>query len=711
MTQQEFFNRYSYNVRTDKIGGGSFGTVYKAYDNVLDRTVAIKVSEVKILGGKEFSLLDEFDAIKDLPLHPNIANYEALYNFDQANGIFDYAVLQYYPDGNLKDLIKKSDLSQEEKEVAALQVLAGLEFLHNHRVVHRDMKPSNILIQARNQGGRVVYVPKITDFGLSKKADPSAKSRFTNSFGGGTLEYSSPEQLRGQNLRFNTDLWAWAVIVYELFTGMPMFKTSGGGSDSAEAEKMIFDQILNSELIAKLSNFPENWQRALAACLDRNPETRVKTAEDIRTILRNEQPLAATPSAAPAVETPAAAPSSFEMPEAEAATRIDSIRQPEAQAAPAQETAAANPKEQKSQNDGGKSKKPLFIALGLGAAAIVGAVLFFVMKPGAAEMDALTVQQENELFGYKGSDSTWAIQPKYLSAEAFVDGRAKVRTIDSIFYIDEKGNMVEFIGTPTIDPVDVPIADTNAIAQIDTPRGEEAWQIDFEKKYNQLLDSEHKRTDEKNLKEYQDLLKTLPGSATTERNKVNSRIKYFKSRIDGQNPSPTPVANNTVSLYGLVDIYNEVYDYVGEVQNGKPHGTGTAKFKSGLKYTGEFKNGFRDGQGTVNFTDGAKYVGGFKADKKHGYGTYTWADGGKYVGNWADNKMHGKGTYTYPGGAKYVGDWSNDFMHGSGIYYYRDGARYDGQWKSDKKHGWGKYYNANGVLEYEGRYENDVRLF
>jgi antitoxin component YwqK of YwqJK toxin-antitoxin module len=50
-------------------------------------------------------------------------------------------------------------------------------------------------------------------------------------------------------------------------------------------------------------------------------------------------------------------------------------------------------------------------------------------------------------------------------------------------------------------------------------------------------------------------------------------------------------------------------------------------------------------------------------------------------------------------------------MHGFGIYYYADGSRYDGQWKNDKKHGWGKFYNSKGVLEYEGRYEDDKRLF
>jgi serine/threonine protein kinase len=696
MTQQEFFNRYSYNVRTDKIGGGSFGTVYKAYDNVLDRTVAIKVSEVKVLGGKEFSLLDEFDAIKDLPLHPNIANYEALHNFEQANGIFDYAVLQYYPDGNLKDLIKKAELTQEEKENAALHILAGLEFLHNHRVVHRDMKPSNILIQARNQGDKTIYVPKITDFGLSKKADPSAKSRFTNSFGGGTLEYSSPEQLRGQNLRFNTDLWAWAVITYELFTGLPMFKSGGGGSDSAEAEKMIFDQILNSELDGKLSNFPENWKRALMACFDRNPETRVKSAEDIRAILNNTAPQAIVPPVAPVAETPAqvvtpAPQAPIEAPEFEAATRIDVVHQePEPQAAP-QASQKVETKQAPANNESKKSKAPLFIAIGLGAAAIIGVALFFILKPAAEQTAALIVKQENQLFGYVDADSSWLIEPRFLSAEPFENGRAKVRSNDSLYYIDETGKMVEFIALVTIDPVDVAPLKGDTVLVAENPstnpstKPDDTWKADFEKKYKQLLDSEKKRTDAQNLKEYQALLKTIPSTGTAERNKVNSRIKFFTEKINNSNQ---PINNSSATLYGLKDIYNDVYDYVGEVLNGKPHGRGTATFKNGIKYVGDFKNGMRDGQGTLTYTNGTKFVGAFR-----------------------DDKITGKGTMSYANGEKYVGDWSENYMHGSGTYTYRDGARYEGQFKKDKKHGWGKYYSASGALEYEGRYEDDKRLF
>jgi serine/threonine protein kinase len=121
MTQQEFFKRYKYSIRTDKVGGGAFGTVYKAFDEILNREVAIKVSEVKIMGGKEFSLKDEFDAIKDVPVHPNIANYEELITLEMPNGIFDYAVMQFYKDGNLSSFIKSNPTFDQKEQVACTQ--------------------------------------------------------------------------------------------------------------------------------------------------------------------------------------------------------------------------------------------------------------------------------------------------------------------------------------------------------------------------------------------------------------------------------------------------------------------------------------------------------------------------------------------------------------------------------------------------------------
>ena len=96
MTQEEFFKRYTYSPSRDRIGGGGFGTVYKAKDNVLHREVAIKVSEVKTSadGKKTFSLKDEFEALAHVPKHPNIANYEEFYSYESPQGLFDYAVMR-----------------------------------------------------------------------------------------------------------------------------------------------------------------------------------------------------------------------------------------------------------------------------------------------------------------------------------------------------------------------------------------------------------------------------------------------------------------------------------------------------------------------------------------------------------------------------------------------------------------------------------------
>lgn len=285
MTQQEFFNRFTYSVRTDKIGGGGFGNVYRAYDNTLHREVAIKVSEVKTTndGQKTFSLKDEFEALAHVPKHPNIANYEEFYSFESPQGVFDYAVMQYYPGGNLTDAIRQG-LTLEQKEEVARQLLEGIGFLHAHQVVHRDLKPGNILIV--RHGGKVI--PLITDFGLSKAANTGNGSMFSNSFGGGTQRYSSPEQLQGKPLRFNTDLWSFGAILYELFTGEQLFTASSGAADTAAAELEIYNKIIHGDVRA-LYGLPEKWRRVAERCLVVNPEQRARSVEELQQLVAMPQ--------------------------------------------------------------------------------------------------------------------------------------------------------------------------------------------------------------------------------------------------------------------------------------------------------------------------------------------------------------------------------------------------------------------------------------
>jgi serine/threonine protein kinase len=271
MTQEEFRKRYEFNIKTDTIGGGSFGTVYKAYDTILDREVAIKVSEVKNVGDKEFSLLEEFKAIETLSIHKNIANYEKVYRFESFPTVFDYGVMQYYSQGNLSSYLKNNEVSLEKRENIIIGVLEGILFLHQHNVVHRDLKPSNILVVDR----RGIIIPKITDFGLSKQANLDGKaSRFTNSFAGGTLQYSSPEQLKGLPIKLNTDIWSFGVIAYEVLTGLTLFEAENMGTASAEWQNAVTQKILYTDINSELGSLPTVWQKVVTACLERDVNKR-----------------------------------------------------------------------------------------------------------------------------------------------------------------------------------------------------------------------------------------------------------------------------------------------------------------------------------------------------------------------------------------------------------------------------------------------------
>ena len=284
MTQEEFFKRYKYDVVEDRIGGGGFGTVYKAYDTTLHREVAIKVSEVKVVNGKTFSLRDEVEALTHVPEHPNIANYEKekLFTFKMPNGVFDYAVMQYYPDGNLSNAIKQGLTSQLKDDIAQ-QLLEGIAFLHQHKVVHRDLKPGNILIV--KDGGNII--PLITDFGLSKAANTGDGSVFTNSFGGGTPRYSSPEQLQGKPLRFNTDLWSYGAILFEIFTGEQLFSAGSGAANTAQADLEIYNKIVNGN-VSSLGKMPEKWRKVAERCLVVDADKRAKDEAELLRIVSGE---------------------------------------------------------------------------------------------------------------------------------------------------------------------------------------------------------------------------------------------------------------------------------------------------------------------------------------------------------------------------------------------------------------------------------------
>jgi serine/threonine protein phosphatase PrpC len=281
MTQQEFQKRYTYNPTTDKLGEGGFGSVFKAYDNHLDRWVALKISKVNLENAR---LRKEVEMARKLSFHPNIARYEDCYTFSYLDGEHDIGILRYYADGNFGQLLQHGVLTFVQKQSILLQILDGIEVLHQNGIIHRDLKPMNILIEKQQDE----YVPKITDFGISKQLDSNKSSVYLNSkFGWGTEAYSSPEQMNAGNITKNTDLWSFGVIAFETLTGQLPFNTGGYGSSSEAGRIELFRQIGSGRLPEITATIAEPWQTLIRHCLVLNTTERVKNGQEVKKILAN----------------------------------------------------------------------------------------------------------------------------------------------------------------------------------------------------------------------------------------------------------------------------------------------------------------------------------------------------------------------------------------------------------------------------------------
>ena len=274
MTQQEFHERYQYNPNSDCLGEGGFGKVYKAYDTHRDRYVAIKMAEVRP-HLEEVRLKKEVEIISELPSHPNIAYYEECYTFSTFAGEYDFGVLQYYEEGNLQQLLIEKQLSYEQKDSILRQILEGIVFLHNQGIIHRDLKPQNILIV--NRLGE--FIPKITDFGISKKLDVNKSSVFSNSLAGiGTLSFSSPEQLLGNKLGKNTDLWSFGVMTCWTFTGKLPFNTGNVAVTSEAGRIELFKQITSGDITSTIRLLPSAWRGLIKKCIVVDVDKRISSA-------------------------------------------------------------------------------------------------------------------------------------------------------------------------------------------------------------------------------------------------------------------------------------------------------------------------------------------------------------------------------------------------------------------------------------------------
>ena len=190
----------------EKIGTGGMSDVYKAKDHKLNRLVAVKVLKQEFSENENFVSKFRVEAQSTAGLlHPNTVN---VYDVGDEDGI-NYIVMELVDGITLKKYIeKKSRLSVKEAVSIAIQVAMGLEAAHNNGIIHRDIKPQNIMI---SKEGKV----KVTDFGIAK----AATSNTITSNVMGSVHYTSPEQARGGYSDAKSDIYSLGITLFEMLTG------------------------------------------------------------------------------------------------------------------------------------------------------------------------------------------------------------------------------------------------------------------------------------------------------------------------------------------------------------------------------------------------------------------------------------------------------------------------------------------------------------
>ncbi|MDD9370437.1 MAG: Stk1 family PASTA domain-containing Ser/Thr kinase [Acidimicrobiales bacterium] len=273
MSQQNqviFNGRYELHRR---LGRGGMAEVYLARDQLLDRPVAVKVLFPALATDAGFveRFRREAQAAANLQ-HPNIVS---VFDWGEANGTY-FIVMEYVEGHTLADTIRDEGRVHPDRaaEITA-DIAAALGFAHKNRVVHRDVKPGNVLI---TPDGDV----KVADFGIARALSDSSDQNLTKTGSVmGTATYFSPEQARGAPVDPRSDLYSLGIVLYEMTTGHPPFS---GDSAVAIAYKHVQENPMPPRRIDP--SLPETLEAITLKCLAKNPANRYPSAQDLRADLR-----------------------------------------------------------------------------------------------------------------------------------------------------------------------------------------------------------------------------------------------------------------------------------------------------------------------------------------------------------------------------------------------------------------------------------------
>ena len=255
-------NRYEL---LEKIGEGGTAVVYKAKCHLLNRFVAVKVLKDELASDKEFVEKFKREASSAASLSSN--NIVNTYDVGTENNI-NYIVLEYIKGKTLKQIInEEGNLSWKKAVNISRQIASALDCAHKNNIVHRDIKPHNILV---TEDGIV----KVADFGIAKASDSVTITNSNKIMG--SAHYLSPEQAKGIVVDGRTDIYSLGIVIYEMLTGKVPYDAE---SPVSVALKHIQDPVIPPQNIN--SNIPNNLNNLVLKCMEKNPVSRYQSAKEL----------------------------------------------------------------------------------------------------------------------------------------------------------------------------------------------------------------------------------------------------------------------------------------------------------------------------------------------------------------------------------------------------------------------------------------------
>jgi serine/threonine protein kinase len=282
----KFRERYLFDSAKDFVGKGGFAKVFRAYDTIRKRYVALKFYSGS--ESEKYDIISEINRMDNLA-HVNLIRYYDATIIDSVNAIgekeqIQVGIMEFANAGDISTFFNKPQAPDITRQII-LDILHGVAYLHENGIAHRDMKPKNILLSDEN--GRLTA--KIADFGISKKVETGDDASISSQLLG-SVEYMAPEQFApavygiGGKLGTNADIWSLGIILYEIFTQKLPF----GSRTKGITYEQILNNILFQELDIDYDLVPEPFRSVIRRCVIKSAAQRAHSAQELIAIIEGK---------------------------------------------------------------------------------------------------------------------------------------------------------------------------------------------------------------------------------------------------------------------------------------------------------------------------------------------------------------------------------------------------------------------------------------